>query len=329
MPLTMRGTIVSFVAEQLQVLPVQQRGHISALLTGLFDDSLRPRHDSRYADYSPQPGPEVPARFAAYSANLALLLIFSSGQVKGTDLFPAASDPVHDWRKLALLWRSQLPPEGWTGLIESIVLDRTWDGDRRNIILRAPETAEPPTWHIDLLWNLNVGPNNYQRVTRGIDWSMWTHQSIGWLRNQARFTCDAGDDFLAHALEPVANDLGPMVTTLHSYWPDPDRATSAANALITMWLTSGADSTPDELATAYDTCLQIAVHGFEPLEKLTRERFRWLVLRQLAADQHRLPKSWLEEAKLKILETRNDDRHQGAELLQIANETIPDLMATN
>jgi hypothetical protein len=47
---------------------------------------------------------------------------------------------------------------------------------------------------------------------------------------------------------------GPIVTTIHCYWPDPDRATSAANALITMWLASGTDSTPDELATAYDTC---------------------------------------------------------------------------
>lgn len=58
---------------------------------------------------------------------------------------------------------------------------------------------------------------------------------------------------------PFASDLHVMITSFHSYWPDLDRAVSAANALITLWLTSSRDSAPDELAAAYDTCFRIMV----------------------------------------------------------------------
>jgi hypothetical protein len=40
MPLTMRGTVVSFLAEQLRALPDRQRRHIGSLLVGLFRDAL-------------------------------------------------------------------------------------------------------------------------------------------------------------------------------------------------------------------------------------------------------------------------------------------------
>ncbi len=329
MPLTMRGTVVSFLAGKLAALREHQRHLIGTVLWGLFRGCLGPRHDTRYADYSPQPELQVPARFAAYSANLVLLIVLTASQVSGRGLFPAAGDPVDDWRKLALLWRSQLPMEGWEGLVETFTVDRTWDGDSRDITLRPVERREEPAWGPDPLWDMSVGPNHPQRQLSPRGWSIWGYSNNAWLRKQARLICDVGDDLLAHALEPLASDLGATITNIHSYGPDQDRAVTAANALITMWLASSKDSTPDELATAYDTCLKIAINGFSPFETKTRERFRLIVLRQLAADQHRLPSVWLESARLKIQGGRNDDWHQGAALLEIANETAPELMAAS
>jgi hypothetical protein len=248
--------------------------------------------------------------------------VLTRGKVSGADLFPAASDPADDWRKLALLWRSQLPVEGWAGLVGTITVNRVWDGDQRDIALRPGENGEWD-WSPDLLWNMNVGPDHPHRVQGPDDWSSWTFSSNEWLRNQARFTCDSDSDFLAHALEPLASDLGSAITTVHSYGPHRDRAITAANALITMWLASGQDSPPEELTAAYDTCLNIALHGFAPFDTSTRERFRLLIFRQLAADMHRLPKHWLASAKLKIARARNDDRHQAADLVRIANEVVP------
>ena len=131
------------------------------------------------------------------------------------------------------------------------------------------------------------------------------------------------EDARTHALEPFEdNNLGPAVTAFHSYEQDENRAVSAANALITLWLKSSQDSSSDELAAAYDTCLEIAIHGFAPFEVDARERFRVLVLRQLAADQERLPRAWLELVVLKIHKAGDAEPFEGSALLEIANNLI-------
>ena len=175
---------------------------------------------------------------------------------------------------------------------------------------------------------MNVGPGHEHRARGPGTKSTWVYLDERRLRDQARLICDAGDDALVHALEPLAGDLGGAVTAFHSYGPEHDRAVSAANALITLWLTSGYDSTPDELAAAYDTCLKIAAHGFIPSDSGTRERFRILVLRQLAADQNRVPRTLLESAQVKIQEAAESTwATEGAALLRLAREILPELIA--
>ena len=115
MPLAMRGTIVSFIAERIQALPMPRRHQLRTILLSTFNSALGPRHDTRYHEYMPLRLP-VPARCAAYSVNLAMLTVLATGEVTGRALFPAVYDPVDEWRKLSMLWRSQLPPEGWAGL---------------------------------------------------------------------------------------------------------------------------------------------------------------------------------------------------------------------
>jgi hypothetical protein len=67
-PLTMRGTIVTFLAEQLQMLPQAGRDVIRDLFLSLFHHSLLPRDDTRYDGYEPD-RISVPARHAASSAS--------------------------------------------------------------------------------------------------------------------------------------------------------------------------------------------------------------------------------------------------------------------
>ncbi len=62
------------------------------------------------------------ARHAAYAANLVLLLVLVRGEITTDDLFATDGDTVDRWRRLAQLWRSQLPVEGF-----NFMCDRTED----------------------------------------------------------------------------------------------------------------------------------------------------------------------------------------------------------
>jgi len=222
------------------------------------------------------------------------------------------------------------PLEGWTGLVGAISLDRTWDNDQRDFVLRPGETRTSGQSALgpDPHWSHNRGPGDKYRQ-RGLRFG-FAHVNDLWLRAQAGFLCDAGDDDLIHALAPLADDFGHAISGFHSYWPEQGRALSAANALITLWLITSKDSALDELTAAYDTCLEIAILGrFSPSGTATRERFRILVLRQLATHQPRLPQGWLESAATRIRDAvskRANEVYEPAELLRIANETLPELL---
>ena len=316
-PLTMRGTIVTFLAEQLKILPETGRD----VLLNLFHHSPLPRHDTSYDSYEPD-RISVPARHATYSANLTLLAVLVGGEITEQQLFPDRTDTVDDWRRMTLLWRSQLPEEGWRGLIYVLALHRGWDGDRRTLRLRMRETTEQRAEHFDPYWAYNFGPESEYRQGGGM--FSWINDH-GMTRTQSYFLCDAQDDNVAHALEPFSVDLSTMITTFHDFWQG--RPVSAANALITLWLTASQQKNPDELATAYDTCLAIAIHGFAPIDVDTRARFREHFLRQLAVDTHRLPARWLGDAVEQIKRAGDSTKDEGSELVRMANEILPELMA--
>ncbi len=316
-PLTTRGTIVTFLAERLQI--VREAGR--DLLLTLFHRSLLPRHDTCYDSYEPD-RISVPARHASYSANLALLAVLVAGEITEEQLFPGRAEPVDDWRRTTLLWRSQLPEEGWKGLIRTLELDRRWDGDRRILRLRMRKTTELHTARSDPYWTYNFGPEYEYR--KGEGWFSWVHDDHEEMWTQSHFLCDIRDDGLAHALEAFSGDLGSMITTFHDFWQG--RPVSAANALISLWLTASQGKSPDELAAAYDTCLRISFNGFAPYDVNTRENFRALILRQLAADVHRLPAGWLRDAIEQIKQGKST-ADEGPELVRMANEILPELMA--
>jgi NACHT N-terminal Helical domain 7 len=291
-PLTMRATIVSFIIERLQMLPRTRRELLCEVLLILFHRSLLPRHDTSYESYEPD-RIFVPARHAAYSANLVLLTVLVTGEITAQRLFPDSVDLVYDWRRIALLWASQLPKEGWNNLIDTVRLDRKWDNGRRTFFLQMRNEIDRDVTHCDLYWTYN------EHRRPGVEFG-WANDHHEILRKQIDFVCDAGVDSLAHALEPFWDDFGSMITTFHDFGQG--HPVSAVNALIKLWLTTGEEKTPNELAITYDTCLRIATSGFAPFDVDTRARFQRLFLRQLAANQHRLPPGWVHGAMKKISE---------------------------
>lgn len=320
-PLTMRGTIVSFLADQLQ-LPDTRRELLRDLLLTLFHQSLLPRHDTSYASYEPDQI-SVPTRHATYSVNLLLLAVLVAGEITEQQLFPGDTNPVREWRRIASLWRSRLPREGWENLLHVLELHRGWDGDRRTLRLRMNQAAVPYATHSDPYWIYSFGPGHTYRQ-QGRKFS-WMHDGPAVIRAQSHFLCDVKDDIVAHALEPFWGDLGTMVTNFHGYWDG--RAVSAAHALITLWITATQEKRPDELTAAYDTCLAIAINGFAPFDVDTRARFRTHFLHQLAVDFNRLPTSWLDDAIKQIKNAEKSPRQEGPDLVRMANEILPELMA--
>ena len=259
----------------------------------------------------------------AYSVNLVLLAVLVAGKITEQQLFPGRTEPVDDWRRIASLWRSRLPREGWENLLHVLELHWGWDGDRRVLRLRMSETTIPYTTHSDSYWSYNFGPGHTYRQS-GSKIS-WVEDDPVVMQAQSHFLCDVKDDIVAHALEPFWGDLGTMVTTFHDYWEG--RVVSAAHALITLWITATQEKGPAELAAAYDTCLMIAIHGFAPNDVDTRARFRTHVFRRLATDFHRLPGDWLADAVQQIKNAEKSTQYEGRDLVRMANEIIPELMA--
>lgn len=314
--LTTRSTVVSFITERLATLSSARRKLLKDLLLGLFHEALGPRHSHAYDAYQPRQA-GIPERHAAYSANLTLLAVLVGGEVTSQDLFPDSDHGVEPWRRMTLLWRSQLhPTEGWNGLVHMIALSREWVGGRR-VIRLSRANDDDPTPPVDLYWTYGVArPRDPEHST-----FRWRHYSYEDLRRHSYFLCDRADDTTMHVLEPFAANLDPAVATLHTA-PD-GRALSPAAALIALWLATDEPTANHDLVAAYQTCLSIVLHGFfdsVTLDAAVRECYCSLVFRQLAADRDRLPAAWVEDAVRQIKVAAQRDRS----LLHLARGLLSD-----
>ena len=293
-PLTTRSTTVSFLGELIQAMPSQRRDVLLRVLLSLFRSSLDIRENTGYRDYKPVRVPG-PARYAIYAANLLVLTVLAAGEVSSEELFPEADDPILDWRAIATLWRSQLSSEGWTSLAETLAIDRKWNGNQRYLSVRlAGDEAGNPD--IDPYWTYAFVIEPGDRHPGGSwRWSTYAHQ-----RMKNYFLCHHSSDAPAHAIDPIGAELGATIQTFAD--TGQGHPVSAANALIRLWLTAGQGGGPADLAAAYTTCLRIAMYAFSPLDMDTRDKYRALLLRQLAVDCSRIPAS--------LLNAMTEDLHQ-------------------
>lgn len=326
MPLTTRGTTLSFAYERLHALPEPRRHGVRDVLLDLFRHTGEIRHDTRYSDYVPNPLP-VTAGPARYSVNLLVLAVATAGELTGSELFPLEHDVVSAWRAAALLWRSQCPTEAWHGLVATLALERVWDGRRRDIKLSLRPDSEPDPVPLDAHWTYDRDRDDHYRQAARRDggWFSWiTHQNTR-LRAQSHFLCDVLDDVLAHGLEPLAGPWDTAVTTFFDGGDDPP--VSAAHAMITLWLRIDQDCTARELTAAFDVCLQTALNSFAPTDDETRQRFRLMFLRRLAADWRRVEPEWVERAMRSIHDGGKDATVDGGALFyELARDVLPDAL---
>jgi hypothetical protein len=273
-PLSSRESIPEFLHELLSELPEGRD-----LLLGMFRDALMSRTSSTYDAYQPgrmEAFRTVPARFAAYSVNLLLLLVLASGEVSGGELFDEPAYVIARWRGLARLWQSQIGYNAWFNLIHAIDLERVGTGEARDVVIRWAAGRLPDLPDVDPYWT-------YHSAERGTySWMMNEFQPSA---RQLRFICGYEEDALLHTVQPLAEEFSRAIMTFAGFWPD--RAVSPANALLRLWLLSSRRASLSELAAAYVECLHLS-QAFAPFAQRDAHSYLDLVLGHLNLDAHRL-----------------------------------------
>ncbi|WP_067458226.1 NACHT domain-containing protein [Actinomadura macra] len=271
-PLTDREPIVDFLQQFLSALPAGERAVMGDFLLSSFHTALEPRRDqSAYAPVQQT----VPAHHAVYLANILVLTTIVRGSVTGGELFPGEPYPVGPWWRCARLMQSQLQRSGWSGMINTIRLERiTTEGNSRDIRLTVPRSPWDPK-PISLPWTFHL-PS---------DQTAWSVADMAEIKLSTTFSCDEIEDIMSHALEPLRSSDIPEADnfTTELTRTGPDRVISFTHALVRLWSVSGkGDATSVELAAAYEECLD-----FEYLLDAVEA-----ILRPLAADAFRLPREW-------------------------------------
>ena len=278
--LTSRATVVRFVRDGLAALGAARAAPLKQQLLSMFHSSLS---DVRLARLGYRPCDlTVPGRHAAWSANLALLVVLVGGEVSGEELFPDGDDGVERWRRICLLWRGQLAVEGWNGMVHTLDVIRDWDGDRRVLRVRCAErdAVVPP---LDLHWS--YAGAGAQTTERDGGAARWRYYGFEDLRRHSHFQCDRVDDMVMHATEPFVANADACVETVYALADG--TATTPAHGLVAVLLS------PDEtLVGAYEHCLAIAAHG-----SLAPQGVRAVLRRLLRGDEYRLPPAFVARAR--------------------------------
>ncbi|MEH1011671.1 hypothetical protein V6U90_00865 [Micromonospora sp. CPCC 206060] len=249
--LTSRAPVVAFLAEHTATLNDQRRADWADLLLRLFRSAPYATGGRRFDGYRPMVLP-VPARHAAYTANLLLLAVCAAGEVTAGQLFPGVTDVVGRWRGQALLWRSQLDDEEWAALVNALALDRRVTGHGRDVALsRDDGSFTPPP--VDPRWAHNLGPV----AEAGEQMFYQVPDQETWFRRRAHFECDVDDDTVRHALEPIVEYLPDSTGRFARPWADD--LSSAAHLLLDAWLLPYFHGVaPEEQARVYRRCARIA-----------------------------------------------------------------------
>jgi CheY-like chemotaxis protein len=297
MPLSIRRPTMDFLKTLLRGRP--DRGPVGEMLLGLFRTAMHPRDKSGYTEYAPAYLP-VPGRHAAYSANLLLLAAAARGSITASELFPTSGNVITDWRRHAMLWRSQLTVEGFFGLAGTLGLQRFWHENKtRDIALSLDHTPDSP---IDLRWTYNEP-----------DPSRESGHIAAELTLESAFLCSMFGDTLTHAFAPWQEMLN-----IITFPPDGSPATSPAHLLTRLVKWAAAECPSSELVRCYDACLTAA-------ESPAWADFGYLrmIFRQLALDAHRLPHDWLAGVACRFADPIQQD-HRLATLARQAFSTLED-----
>jgi hypothetical protein len=152
----------------------EHSGRVREVLLELFARSMHEFGSGPYDGYRPRDA-GVPARHAAYSANLLLLTVLVGDGVLVSELFDER--PVEQWRSHAWLWRSQLDTSSMSSFIDLLSAERTVPGELR-IGLGEPAPIDL-SWHFSPSLVADRGsPGDFRGVTFFADDELDTLVSI-------------------------------------------------------------------------------------------------------------------------------------------------------
>ncbi|MEW9550889.1 NACHT domain-containing NTPase [Nonomuraea sp. NPDC050783] len=133
-----RGPIAAFVAELLDDVPAAVRARCVEQLSGLLRRSLHERGRRHFTGFRPVRH-TLARRLAAYSANLALLIVAAADEpVRVSALLPGP-DSLERWSSFTHLWKGQLGEEGWTGLVTALSARRVIEDGVEDVVLGADD----------------------------------------------------------------------------------------------------------------------------------------------------------------------------------------------
>ncbi|MFB9630293.1 NACHT and WD40 repeat domain-containing protein [Nonomuraea helvata] len=146
--LSSRTTIVSFLRELVETKGAGDRwGELVVRLFRRLDTRLR----VPYPNY--RPGTAGLARRHAYhSANLMMIALACEGVLRAGALLPGHEDPLTEWRRHALLWRSQCAAGEWASLSNTVQVDLVssqdgaWDLELRLDLSGRTQPPVPVGW---------------------------------------------------------------------------------------------------------------------------------------------------------------------------------------
>ncbi|MGW5864950.1 NACHT domain-containing protein [Streptomyces sp. NPDC055239] len=319
--LSVRAATLTFLHQALERLPAEQLSALRPLLLRLFHCALHARQERAFEGYRPANLP-VPARHAAWAANLLLLLVLIGEPVGGRELFPE-EEPAHHWNRLMTLLKSQLMNEGWRTLRHALALERTWLGEFKDIRVTLAEIdsgTDPVTPAVDPYWTYGMAPGSDQRGHLS-----WMRSDEEPWRRETHLLCDMDRDILQHALEPLCDaGLGMAVTDFVGYWED--RCVSAAQVLLQLWTARPDGSASDRPAELHRTALHIALHSLPGSEIEFQdfiERYLRTVLHEWRAIGRHPGETWIEQT-MAIIRTNYSGNTAGRELDRQASALLDD-----
>ncbi|WP_369170717.1 NACHT domain-containing NTPase [Streptomyces sp. R28] len=272
-PLTDRAQLVENLCDMLATWPAgRARRELPDRLAELF-------RAAKWEAGTRSDGNHTPIRVtrtyrdAVYEVNLVLIGAVAAGEVHASQ-FLGTGELIDNWRRHAMLWRSQLSDESWDLLSSTLRLHRCWEPDPRGVDEQRPDlkisTRSTLSFGHDIGWPFGVPEGSRPPYLR-----MEDDASRGFAANvftQITFLGDHHSELLLHTADPL---LRRMPSTLLTYRSDrTGQLRSAAQALITL-LTRQVNASaglPDLYAMCLDSTELLSSEDVVPyLEAVSRQ----------------------------------------------------------
>jgi hypothetical protein len=154
-----RTPIIGFLGELLSGVPGDEQARCRDMLSELAKRSLYAHPSRSFQEYEPEHHP-VPRRLAAYSANLVLMLVLLANKITTAE-FTDGIYVADSWAQYGHLWRSSLTSTEWRGLTDAVRVRVSRPDGQLNITLTIDYAAPVSPADSLLITEENTGLTHY------------------------------------------------------------------------------------------------------------------------------------------------------------------------